>query len=413
LKNTRYPFFYNDAILKPCLKGFVSLIYGKPPMCRIIFFSQASSPPERLQHALAATEFCLEQSGSAHELQRLLAERQHPSLLLLDADQLARLGGQTCQQLILHARHHGTSTLMFSSDDDSAVRLQALEMGCTDFITTTHQRPVIESKLRTHIRLQSLQHRVDEQECAVQYALSELSAVQDAAILCLAAIARVRDHSTGNHILRTQHYVKALAEQLRYHPRFSDALNDETIELLYKSAALHDIGKVAVPDSILQKPAKLTPEEYTLMQKHTLFGYQAMHTAETLLERSAGEQAARFLKIAQEVTLSHHERWDGSGYPQGLKGDQIPVVARLMAVADVYDAVSSRRPYKPALEHAHVVQIIQQGRGSHFDPDVVDAFLDLQDTFEHIATVLEDRFPSLTDLTLHAADELILPPVSH
>lgn len=382
-------------------------------MCRIIFFSHTASPPATLQQALTAIDICLETAQAPSALRQLLAEQRHPSLLLIDDNQLAQLGYAGCQQLIREADALGTSALMISGDNDGEARLQALELGCADFIAMPHQRAVIESKLRTHIRLQSLQHRVAEQECAMELALSELSTVQDAAILCLAAIARVRDHSTGNHILRTQHYVKALAEHLRYHPRFSDALTCETIELLYKSAALHDIGKVAVPDSILQKPDKLTADEYALMQKHTLFGYQAMHTAETLLERDAGERAAQFLKIAQEVTLSHHERWDGSGYPQGLKGEQIPVVARLMAVADVYDAVSSRRPYKPALDHKHVVEVIKQGCGSHFDPDVVEAFCDLQDTFEHISTVLEDRFPALTDLTLHAADELVLPPVSH
>jgi putative two-component system response regulator len=129
------------------------------------------------------------------------------------------------------------------------------------------------------------------------------------------------------------------------------------------------------------------------------------------MEQRVGVQAARFLRIGQQVTLSHHERWDGLGYPQGLKGEQIPVVARLMSVADVYDAVSSRRPYKDALGHEAATRIITDGRGSHFDPDVVDAFLDLADTFEHIAGVLGDRFPSLTDLTLHSLDDL-LPPLA-
>ena len=223
----------------------------------------------------------------------------------------------------------------------------------------------------------------------------------------MATIARVRDHSTGNHILRTQHYVKALAEHLRKSAEYGEELDSETIELFYKTSALHDIGKVGIPDSILQKPGALMPDEYEVMKTHTYLGYQAVHSAAQLLERESSGQAAKFLKIAQQVTLSHHERWDGKGYPQGLEGKKIPLVARLMAVADVYDAMISRRPYKNAMDHSYVTQVISRGRGSHFDPTVVDAFLDLQDMFDRISIKLEDVFPSSVDMTLHSIADLI------
>lgn len=336
-------------------------------------------------------------------------DSQEPALLLVDAAAIPRFGEAACAELIEQAHRQSMGVIILCTGLEVARRFQALGLGFDDSLCQPFLKAVIDGKLRTHFRLQSLERRVDAQSDAMADMLSELAVVQDAAILCLAAVARVRDHSTGNHVLRTQHYVKALAEYLRHHPRFADELDDDTIELLYKTAALHDIGKVAIPDSILQKADALTAEEFEIMKRHTLYGYQAMSTAERLMETPAGMRAARFLRIGQQVTLSHHERWDGRGYPQGLAGEQIPIVARLMAVADVYDAVSSRRAYKDAMGHNAAKRIITEGRGSHFDPDVVDAFLELSDTFEHIAEVLEGLFPSLGDLALHAMDDLQLP----
>ncbi|WP_432695622.1 HD-GYP domain-containing protein [Marinobacterium sp. YM272] len=343
------------------------------------------------------------------EVESALEAGSLDAVLLIDDAVVTAFGEARSQAVIGRAKHNSLPVLMLNHEATPDARLRALEMGCDDYLAQPFLAPVIDGKLRTYFKLNQLRQRVDEQTDAMEHVLTELSVVQDAAILCLAAVARVRDHSTGNHILRTQHYVKALAEHLRHHPRFAGELDAETIELLYKTAALHDIGKVAIPDSILQKPGELTPDEYEIMKQHAYYGYHAMHTAEQLMEQRLGGRAARFLKIGQQVTLSHHERWDGTGYPEGLRGEEIPVVARLMAVADVYDAISSRRPYKDPMGHDSAVAHIFAGRGSHFDPDVVDAFIDLKDTFASIAEVLEDLFPSLTDLTLHSIDKLITP----
>ena len=191
---------------------------------------------------------------------------------------------------------------------------------------------------------------------------------------------------TGNHIRRTQNYVKELAQALRNHPRFRNYLNDKIIQLLFKSAPLHDIGKVGIPDRILLKPGKLDADEFEVMKTHTTLGYEAIAHA----EKALGTDVA-FLTMAKEIALSPQEKWDGSGYPQGLAGDAIPVCARLMAVADVYDALVSRRPYKEPMPHAEAVRIIDRGRGSHFDPDIVDAFLLSQDQFAAIAHRFEDN----------------------
>ena len=212
----------------------------------------------------------------------------------------------------------------------------------------------------------------------------EIKRTRDTTILTLASLAETRDNETGAHILRTQRYVKVLAETLTDHARFSDFLTEETIDLLYKSAPLHDIGKVGIPDAILLKPGKLTEEEFEIMKTHAAIGNDSLAVAEAELGSND------FLGFAREISLSHHEKWDGSGYPSGLSGEDIPLSGRLMAVADVYDALISKRIYKPAFPHEKAMQIILEGRGTHFDPDVVDAFAASEESFKDIARVYCD-----------------------
>lgn len=215
-------------------------------------------------------------------------------------------------------------------------------------------------------------------------AADEVRLTRDVSILTLASLAETRDNETGAHILRTQRYVKVLAEHLQDHPRFAEVLTDENIDLLYKSAPLHDIGKVGIPDSILLKPDKLTTEEFEIMKGHAVLGADALKVA----ERELGSNS--FLRFAREIARSHHEKWDGGGYPAGLSGDDIPVSGRLMALADVYDALISKRVYKAAFSHKQARGIILEGDGTHFDPDVVKAFLSLEDQFKVIAAEFSD-----------------------
>ncbi len=211
-----------------------------------------------------------------------------------------------------------------------------------------------------------------------------LQRTQDVTILSLASLAETRDNETGAHILRTQRYVRALAMQLRDHPRFRADLGDEAIELIYKSAPLHDVGKVGIPDAILLKPGKLTDEEWAVMQTHPQLGALALQGAEDELGSNS------FLRHAREIALTHHEKWDGSGYPAGLVGEAIPVSGRLMAVADVYDALITKRVYKPAWSHERAAQTVREGAGSHFDPVVVAAFVAAEDEFREIARQFSD-----------------------
>jgi putative two-component system response regulator len=212
----------------------------------------------------------------------------------------------------------------------------------------------------------------------------QLAMVQEATIESLSSLVETRDPETGGHIKRTQNYIKLLAEYLKNRPRFRPILDDETIDLLCKSAPLHDIGKVGVSDKILLKPSELTEKEFEGMKQHTVYGRDAILSA----ERKLGSTS--FLRFAREIIYTHHEKWDGSGYPEGLKGDQIPIAGRLMALADSYDALTSKRVYKSQISHEKAVQIIIGEKGSHFDPDVVDAFLEVKEEFRQIALKYAD-----------------------
>jgi HD-GYP domain-containing protein (c-di-GMP phosphodiesterase class II) len=212
----------------------------------------------------------------------------------------------------------------------------------------------------------------------------ELQQTQDTTILTLASLAETRDNETGNHILRTQRYVKVLAEELARKQEYSDRLSPEVIDLLFKSAPLHDIGKVGIPDHILLKPGKLEKEEFDIMQTHAQLGGDSLEIAEKRLGSNF------FLRLAREIAMTHHEKWDGSGYPNGLKGEEIPLSGRLMAVADVYDALISKRVYKPAFPHEKASEIILKGRGSHFDPDVVDVYQAVEEEFKRVAREFGD-----------------------
>jgi putative two-component system response regulator len=216
--------------------------------------------------------------------------------------------------------------------------------------------------------------------------MEENELIQRVSIRALAHLAETRDPETGNHILRTQAYVQRMATGLAGHPRFAAFLTPHNIDLLTKSAPLHDIGKVGIPDHILLKPGSLTPDEWEIMRTHARLGSDAIEQAEADVE-----SPVEFLVLAKEIAHWHHEKWDGSGYPDGLAGDAIPISARLMALADVFDALISQRVYKPAMTYEAARDIIAAGRGKHFDADVVDVFLNGFGDFVAIAESYRDK----------------------
>lgn len=215
--------------------------------------------------------------------------------------------------------------------------------------------------------------------------INMLTETQEATIRSMASVAETRDPETGGHIYRTQNYVKALAEHLLSNGKFTDELNEEIIKILYNSAPLHDVGKVGIPDGILLKPGKLTDEEFTIMKSHASLGGDIIGKAEV------GMMDSSFLHYARQIAVSHHEKWDGSGYPNGLAGSDIPLSGRLMAVADVYDALISKRHYKDGMSHEKAASIIIEGSGKHFDPEIVQAFIEIESQFIEISIKFNDQ----------------------
>jgi len=312
-----------------------------------------------------------------------------PDLILLDVMMPGMDGYEVCRALKGDARTCDIPVIFLTARTDGTDEERGLALGAVDYITKPISPPIVLARTRTHLSLKAsadaLRDRGDVLEREVARRTRELQMVQDVTILAMASLAETRDIDTGLHIRRTQHYVRALAEHLRPHPRFSAFLTDANIVMLFRSAALHDIGKVGIPDRILLKPGRLTPEEFEVMKTHTTLGYEAIVGA----ERALGVEVP-FLRMAKEIALSHQEKWDGSGYPQGLRGEAIPIAARLMALADVYDALVTRRVYRAPIPHDEVVGMIADCAGSHFDPDMVTAFVEIQDRLREIAVRYAD-----------------------
>ncbi|NVD06852.1 HD domain-containing protein [Vibrio sp. JPW-9-11-11] len=249
-----------------------------------------------------------------------------------------------------------------------------------------------------HNELGSMASLTNQMLDSLESSQDEVKTTRDVAIVSLSALAESRDNETGAHILRTQEYVRALAQYLAQFEPHRELLTDTYIELLYKSAPLHDVGKVGIPDNILLKPGKLTDDEFEIMKRHPEIGAKALSMAEQQLGSNS------FLKLAKEISLTHHEKWDGSGYPNQLKEQEIPLSGRLMALADVYDALISERVYKKAFSHDKAKSIILQGKGNHFDPQVVDAFLAIEQQFVAIA----DKYRSM-EAKENALEEGVIP----
>jgi len=312
-----------------------------------------------------------------------------PDLILLDVIMEGMDGYEVCQRLKANPQTSGIPVVFLTGKRAAEDEEKGLLLGAVDYITKPISPPIVMARVKTHLALKASadfllnQNHILEEEVAKR--TGEITAIQDVTIMALASLAETRDNDTGNHIRRTQYYVKALAEHLKSHPRFCDFLTGSNIDLLFKSAPLHDIGKVGIPDHILLKPGRLTKEEFDVMKTHSLLGRDSLEKADQQLGMSVP-----FLRLAKEIAYFHHEKWDGSGYPDGLGGDAIPASARLMALADVYDAMISKRVYKDGMPHDLAANVILEGRGVHFDPDVVDAFVALQEEFQAIAARYAD-----------------------
>ncbi|MBF0462378.1 MAG: two-component system response regulator [Magnetococcales bacterium] len=313
-----------------------------------------------------------------------IAENKTPDMILLDVTMPEMDGYEVMRRLKNNNKNQNIPVIFVTAMNEVDDETKGFNLGAVDYITKPFSLPVVKARVQTHLALAWAQNQLKEHnrllEEKVAERTQELILTRDVTINALASLAETRDNETGNHIRRTQHYVRLLAERLRDHPKFRDFLDVATIELLFKSAPLHDMGKVGVPDSILLKPGKLTDEEFTVMKTHTTLGRDAIAIAVGSLGSGVS-----FLKYIQEIAYTHHEKWDGSGYPEGLRWEGLPISGRLMAIADVYDALISKRVYKPAFTHEKAVAIIAEGKGNHFDPDMVEAFLEIADSFRDVA----------------------------
>ena len=312
-----------------------------------------------------------------------------PDLILLDIMMPGIDGYEVCKRLKSFEKTKEIPVIFLTAMTSEESETKGLELGAVDYITKPISPPIVRERVKNHLELKLARECLKNQNVILEEKVRErtkdLVLTQDVTIFSLAVLAEYRDPETGGHIKRTQNYMKALAKKLQKNKNFIGILDDQTIELLYKSAPLHDIGKVAVPDSILLKPGKLNDEEFEEMKKHTVYGRDAILAAEKMLGKEM-----TFLRYAREIAYGHQEKWDGSGYPQGIKGDDIPLSARLMALADVYDALRSKRVYKPAFPHHKTVEIISGEKGKHFDPVLVDTFLEIEDEFRNIALEYAD-----------------------
>jgi len=304
-----------------------------------------------------------------------------PDLILLDIMMPGMDGYQVCEKLKEDPAASHIPVIFLTAMAEEQNEAKGLALGAVDYVTKPFSPALVKARVKNQLELKM--HR-DHLEELVKERTRQLELTQEVTIEAMGTLAEYRDPETGGHIKRTQRYVRVLAQHLQEHPKFSEFLTDSVVELLYKSAPLHDIGKVGVSDSILLKPGKLTAEEFLEMKKHAAYGREVIDVQERRLGGNS------FLHHAREIAGSHHEKWDGSGYPDGLAGEKIPVEGRLMAIADVYDALISKRVYKLPFPHEKAVEIILAGRGIHFDPTMVDAFLELEDTFRQIGYAYAD-----------------------
>ena len=318
-----------------------------------------------------------------------LCQGDSPDLILLDVMMPDVDGYEVCRRLKSDPLTSTIPVIFLTSKTDPDNETLGMDVGALDYITRPISPPILIARVRAHFvnashtKTLRINNAYLEQEVARQ--TRQLVALQNVTMLALASLAETRDSDTGNHLKRTQHYMLALGKHLALHPRFADALSGDRVQALYKCAPLHDIGKVGIPDRVLLKPGRYTAEEFDIMKTHPTLGRDALLTAQGVTD-----ERLEFLEIAKEIVYCHHEKWDGSGYPQGLAGNAIPVSARLMALADVYDALRSQRVYKTGMSHEAATAVILQGRGSHFDPDVVDAFVELGPVFVIIANQFAD-----------------------
>jgi putative two-component system response regulator len=322
----------------------------------------------------------------------ILASRDPPELILLDTTLPGRDGFDLCRRLKALPAVAEVPVIFLVAQGAREHELRAFRAGAVDYVGKPIVPETLRARVATHVRLGRSSAYLKDQNRLLEHLVSERTAektlLRDATLHALASLAEFRQCESGNHLRRTAHYVAALAHRVARLPQYAAELTSENIHAIFRTVPLHDIGKVGIPDRILLSPRRLDAAEFAVMQRHTALGRDVIQN----MRRELGGDNL-FLRYAAQIAYAHHEKWDGSGYPLGLAGDAIPLAARLMAIADVYDALISFRPYKPPLSHADAIAHLVAGRGRHFDPDLIDALLPMQARFADIAARFPDEDP--------------------
>jgi len=331
---------------------------------RVLVVEDDDVTAEMLAHALRDFGYEVEIAGDGREAFRQVRTGRY-RLVVSDWEMPEMTGVELCRQIRSRLWSGYVYVILLTARSGTQNVVEGLNAGADDFISKPFQPEELCVRLRTGERILSLEGR-------------------DLTIFAMAKLAESRDPETGAHLERIREYSRILARQLARRTDFRDQLDEESIQMLYLTSPLHDIGKVGVPDRVLLKPGRLTQDEFELMKRHTVIG------GETLEAVARAHPGAPFLQMACDIAWSHHEKFDGSGYPRGLAGDEIPLCARIVALADVYDALSTKRVYKPAYSHETARDIILRGSGTQFDPAVVEAFLERERRFITVRQQLAD-----------------------
>ena len=350
------------------------------PRSRILLVDDAPENLRILSESLRA-DYTIMFAKNGPDALRLAIGTPQPDLILLDVIMPGMDGYEVCRRLKEDPSTRDIPVMFFTAQNEETDEATGLSLGAQDYIVKPFRVSLVRNRVANQLTYKRYRDHLND---LVHERTRQLVLTQEATIHAMATLAEWRDTETGAHIKRTQNYVKALALHMANLPQYRETLNADVISWLYLSAPLHDVGKVAIADTVLHKPGPLTEEEYDAMKEHTTYGRAVLAAADKFL----GEDS--FLKVASDIAYCHHERWDGRGYPRGLGKNDIPLSARLMSLADVYDALRSQRVYKPAMPHETSAYIILDGKGTQFDPEVVEAFLAIQDEFKAIAERYSD-----------------------
>ncbi len=316
------------------------------------------------------------------EAMSLIKANPDISIVLLDLNMPVMDGFEVLKQVYSDLKLNNLNVIILTNYDEVENEIKGLELGAVDYIRKPLNLPSLRKRIEIHSKLQRARRELERYNADLEEAVAlrtfELVATRDLTIHALLSLLEVRDIESSNHTKRTQLMMQTLCEHLRKSEKYRDILTDEYIALLYSTAPLHDIGKVGVPDYILTKPGKLTIEEFDIMKRHVDYGMSSIRLPEYEAFSSP------FTETAAEIISGHHEKFDGTGYPRGLRGEDIPLPGRLMAIIDVFDALVNKRVYKPAFSHEEALKIIAEGRGTHFDPEITDAFFDVEEEIRGI-----------------------------